>query len=94
MNHQIKSIMKPIMKKALFSSAFAFVSAICFAQNPIINTSYTPDPAPFVHGNKLYLFTGHDEDDATYFKMNDWQVFSTEDRARCLSPKKVLSTLT
>ncbi len=71
--------MKPIMKKALFSSAFAFVSAICFAQNPIINTSYTPDPAPFVHGNKLYLFTGHDEDDATYFKMNDWQVFSTED---------------
>ena len=70
--------MKPIMK-ALFSSAFAFVSAICFAQNPIINTSYTPDPAPFVHGNKLYLFTGHDEDDATYFKMNDWQVFSTED---------------
>ncbi|MBR3758668.1 MAG: family 43 glycosylhydrolase [Bacteroidaceae bacterium] len=67
------------MKKALFSSAFAFVSAICFAQNPIINTSYTPDPAPFVHGNKLYLFTGHDEDDATYFKMNDWQVFSTED---------------
>lgn len=71
--------MKPIMKKALFSSAFAFVSAICFAQNPIINTAYTPDPAPFVHGNKLYLFTGHDEDDATYFKMNDWQVFSTED---------------
>lgn len=71
--------MKPIIKKALFSSAFAFVSAICFAQNPIINTSYTPDPAPFVHGNKLYLFTGHDEDDATYFKMNDWQVFSTED---------------
>ncbi len=67
------------MKKPLFSSAFAVISAICFAQNPIIGTSYTPDPAPYVHGDKLYLFTGHDEDDATYFKMNDWQVFSTED---------------
>ena len=54
-------------------------AVFCLAQNPIITTSYTPDPAPFVYGDKLYLFTGHDEDDATYFKMNDWQVFSTED---------------
>lgn len=67
------------MKKALLTSALALASAMGFAQNPIITTSYTPDPAPYVHGDKLYMFTGHDEDDATYFKMNDWQVFSTED---------------
>jgi beta-xylosidase len=67
------------MRKTLLASAAALASAMCFAQNPIISTSYTPDPAPYVHGNKLYMFTGHDEDDATYFKMNDWQVFSTED---------------
>ena len=54
-------------------------AAYCMAQNPIITTSYTPDPAPYVHGDKLYMFVGHDEDDATYFKMNDWQLFSTED---------------
>lgn len=54
-------------------------AAFCLAQNPIITTSYTPDPAPYVHGDKLYMFVGHDEDDATYFKMNDWQLFSTED---------------
>ena len=67
------------MKKTLIVSTLILASAACFAQNPIITTSYTPDPAPYVHGDKLYMFTGHDEDDATYFKMNDWQVFSTED---------------
>lgn len=49
------------------------------AQNPIIGAVYTPDPAPYTDGNKVYLFTGHDEDDATYFKMKDWQLFCTED---------------
>mgnify|MGYP002512212332 CR=1 FL=1 len=67
------------MKKILLTSALSFACALSFAQNPIISTSYTPDPAPYVHGDKLYMFVGHDEDDATYFKMNDWQVFSTED---------------
>ena len=67
------------MKKILTTSVMALVSLMSLAQNPIISTSYTPDPAPYVYGDKLYMFTGHDEDDATYFKMNDWQVFSTED---------------
>ena len=68
------------MKKITILSILASVStALCMAQNPIITTSDTPDPAPFVYGETLYMFTGHDEDDATYFKMNDWQVFSTED---------------
>ena len=68
-----------IMKKTIIISTLLLASAASYAQNPIITTSYTPDPAPYVHGDKLYMFTGHDEDDATYFKMNDWQVFSTED---------------
>lgn len=50
-----------------------------FAQNPVIQTSYTPDPAPFVYGDKLFLAVDHDEDDATYFLMKDWQLYSTED---------------
>ena len=67
------------MKKILITSALTLLSMMCLAQNPIITTAYTPDPAPFAYGDKLYMFTGHDEDDATYFKMNDWMVFSTED---------------
>ena len=57
----------------------ALMPLSAFAQNPVIRTSYTPDPAPYVHGDKLYLAVDHDEDDATYFKMKDWQLYSTED---------------
>ena len=72
------------MKRKLILSVLlaGFVAPGTFpalAQRPVVSTSYTPDPAPYVHGDKVYMFTGHDEDDATYFKMNDWQVFSTED---------------
>jgi beta-xylosidase len=50
------------------------------AQNPIISTVFTPDPAPFVYGDKVYLFTDHDEDGRNRdFNMKDWMVFSTED---------------
>ena len=39
---------------------------------PIIQTKYTADPAPYVHGDTVYLYTTHDEDDAEGFKMKDW----------------------
>jgi beta-xylosidase len=66
--------------KQLLSAGLALAASLTLAaQNPIIRTSYTPDPAPYAHGNTLYLAVDHDEDDATYFKMKDWQLFSTED---------------
>lgn len=34
------------------------------AQNPIVQTKYSADPAPMVHNGKVYLYTSHDEDDA------------------------------
>jgi len=50
------------------------------ADNPIVQTKYTSDPAPMVAPDgKLYVYTGHDEDGSTWYTMNDWQVFSTED---------------
>lgn len=49
------------------------------AQNPIIQTAYTADPAPMVYNGKLYLYTSHDEDASTWFTMNDWKLYSTED---------------
>ena len=38
------------------------ISLYAEAQNPIICDRYTPDPAPYVHGDTLYLFVDHDED--------------------------------
>lgn len=48
--------------------------------NPIIQTMYTADPAPMVFNDTLFVYTTHDEQDTTdFFKMYDWQLFSTTD---------------
>lgn len=49
------------------------------ADNPIIQTRFTADPAPLVHDGVVYLYTSHDEDDAEGFKMLDWRLYSSTD---------------
>ncbi|MEU8819704.1 glycoside hydrolase family 43 protein [Actinoplanes sp. NPDC048796] len=49
------------------------------ADNPIVQTIYTADPAPLVHNGRVYLYTGHDEDNSTWFTMKEWRVYSTAD---------------
>jgi len=51
------------------------------ASEPIIQTRFTADPAPLVHDDVVYLYTSHDEDDATGFKMIDWRLYSSTDMA-------------
>lgn len=51
------------------------------ADNPIVQTEYTTDPAPVIYNNRLYLFTGHDEDKSTTYDMRNWLLFSTDDMA-------------
>ena len=48
-------------------------------QKPIIQTKYTADPAPMVHNDTVFLYTSHDEDDATGFKMKDWLLYTSTD---------------
>lgn len=56
-----------------------FISQPSLAENPIIQTSFTADPAPLVHNGVVYLYVGHDEDDATGFKMLDWRLYTSTD---------------
>ncbi len=49
------------------------------AQNPFVQTWYTSDPAPMVHDGTMYVYTGHDEDGADFFWMQEWRVYSTQD---------------
>lgn len=51
------------------------------ADNPIVQTNYTADPAPVVFGDTVYLCTSHDEDVTVdnFFTMNDWRVYSSKD---------------
>ena len=39
------------------------------AQNPFVQTWFTSDPAPMVSGDRIYVYTGHDEDEADFFWM-------------------------
>ena len=68
------------MKSKLLLTALACgTSLLSFAQDPIIQTKYTADPAPMVHDGTAYLYTTHDEDDADGFKMLDWLLYSSTD---------------
>ncbi len=51
------------------------------AQNPIIQTMYTADPAPMVYKDTLYLFVGHDEEGAPAksYLMREYRLFTTTD---------------
>lgn len=59
--------------------AFFIAPLLAWGQNPIIQTNYTADPAPMVHDGKVFLYTSHDEDASTWFTMNDWRLYTTED---------------
>ena len=65
--------------KLILLALTAVFSGQMFAQNPIISNMFTPDPAPFVYGDKVYLFVDHDEENSTYFHMKDWMLYSTDD---------------
>ena len=66
---------------ALAFSAILVGSSAAVADNPIVQTSYTADPAPMVYNGRLYLYTSHDEDVTVnnFFTMNDWRLYSTVD---------------
>lgn len=71
------------MKRVKRMVAAAFLTmmgaAEAQAQNPVVQTWCTSDPAPMVHNGTMYMYTGHDEWGADFFWMQEWRVYSTED---------------
>jgi arabinoxylan arabinofuranohydrolase len=52
------------------------------AENPIIQTKFTADPAPMVWNDTVFLYTSHDEDNATgsgSFIMKNWMLYTSTD---------------
>jgi beta-xylosidase len=58
---------------------FSFAINFCFSQNPFITHIYTADPSAHVFNDTLYVYPSHDKEDAHWFNMSDWHVFSTTD---------------
>ena len=81
MNWLIQSLQMNIFSRqsVLILLLGATISFNSKAQNPIVQTIYTADPAPIVHNDTLFLYTGHDEDRSTWFVMKDWRCYSTTD---------------
>ena len=66
----------------MFSSLSVILLFIttCFADNPVIQTCYTADPAPLVYNGRVYMYTGHDSDNASSnYLMRNWKCYSSID---------------
>ena len=68
-----------MIKKTTAIAAMALLTMGAKAQNPFVQTWCTSDPAPMVHNGTMYVYTGHDEDGADFFWMQEWRVYSTQD---------------
>jgi beta-xylosidase len=66
---------------AVAALLLAGISAPTQAKNPVFDHVFTADPAAMVHGDTVYLFTGHDEapHNDKFFEMHDWLLFSSKD---------------
>ena len=67
------------MKKTFLLAAALSMATCSIAQNPFVQTWCTSDPAPMVHDGRMYVYTGHDEDGADFFWMQEWRVYSSDD---------------
>ena len=68
-----------MIKKTIAIAAMMLLAMGAKAQNPFVQTWCTSDPAPMVHNGTMYVYTGHDEDGADFFWMQEWRVYSTQD---------------
>jgi len=66
----------------------------CFADNPVIQTCFTADPAPLVYNGTVYLYVGHDSDNApdNGYLMRDWKSYSSKDMVNWTDHGVVLPT--
>ncbi len=68
------------MDRNLLTAGLLLLSFSSVAQRPVIQTNFTPDPAPMVYDDTFYIYTGHDEDgEHNEFVMNEWRVYSSKD---------------
>ena len=67
-----------MMKNKILALYLGFLPLLATAQNPIIQTKYTADPAPMVHNDTLFLYVGCDEKDApsNAYLMREYRLYS------------------
>ncbi len=61
--------------------ALSGIGFIASAQNPVVQTNFTPDPAPMVYKDKVYMYAGDDIPGFDFYYMTKWRVYSSSDMA-------------
>ncbi|MBE6855358.1 MAG: carbohydrate-binding protein [Ruminococcus sp.] len=87
----MKKILSVIIATAAGISAVMSSVPVIYADNPIVQTNYTADPAPMIYHDTFYVYTSHDLDGSTYFTMPDWKCYSTTDMQNWTDHGSVLS---
>lgn len=73
------------MVKKLVMVLLAMTMCLCLctpisAENPIVQTCFTADPAPMVYGDTVYVYVGEDAiGDGGNYNMPHWRCYSTTD---------------
>ena len=93
--------MKRIMMLVFVSCLFISCSkeepkekTFTYQGNPLVRYMFTADPSARVFGDRLYVYTSHDEDTADanqHFLMNNWHVFSTDDLVNWIGHGEIFS---
>jgi hypothetical protein len=81
-------------RAAVLAVIWLFAAVHCRSENPIVQTNFTADPAPMVYHGTVYLYTSHDEDDATGFKMVNWKLYTSRDMVNWTDHGSVASLAT
>lgn len=55
------------------------VFGLAYAQNPILQAHFSPDPAPMVYNGTVYAYTGDDIPGYDFYYMTKWRVVSSND---------------
>lgn len=77
--------MKRFISFILAGMMFFCLSATAYAENPVVQTAFTPDPAPMVYDGVMYLYTGEDSTvDNGFYNMPNWHCYSTTDMVNWL----------
>ena len=83
--------MRSVVVGSSLLAAFIFPMPV-FADNPVVQTCYTADPAPLVHNGRVYIFVGHDSTGARDgYLMPDWKCYSSSDMVNWTDHGVVLS---
>ncbi|MBE6383009.1 MAG: response regulator [Lentisphaerae bacterium] len=87
-----RAFARGLLKVAFAGATVAFaLGASADIPAPLFHDAYTADPAPLVSGGRMYLYVGHDADDADRLKMPDWMCYSTADGTNWVSHGVVAS---